>query len=105
MELLHGAATLYGVSLSDITDDVIYPILNGKWSKTILMLLDETQAGEKTEKSLMTFSSRALDKSVPSVYNHANSLHQKRIECEFSCSSLLYWCYSVSCSLLNLFHT
>ncbi|XP_002120688.2 uncharacterized protein LOC100181199 [Ciona intestinalis] len=43
-DLLHVAASLYGVTLSEVTDDIIYPTMCGKWSRTLLMLRDEEQS-------------------------------------------------------------
>ncbi|CAK8688749.1 unnamed protein product [Clavelina lepadiformis] len=51
-DLLHAAANLYGVSLSEVTDDIIYPTLLEKWSKTLLMIRDQDESVEKMKRNL-----------------------------------------------------
>ena len=83
MELLHATATLYGVSLSEVTDDVIYPIITGQWSRTILIILDEKQAEEKTKKSLMSFQSKTINSNIPTVYDKTSSLYERKVQCKY----------------------
>lgn len=43
IDLLHAAAHLYEVALPELTEDIIYPTLCEKWSKTILMFRSEDE--------------------------------------------------------------
>ena len=80
MELLHAVATLYGVSLSEVTNDIIYPILSEKCSKTLLMILDEEQAGEHVRESLTKLSNKKVNANTTSSHHHGHHhhIHHKR---------------------------
>lgn len=59
-DLLHAVANLYGVSLPELTDDIIYPTLCEKWSRTLLLLREEGEVLEDLKRK--TGKKKDLDK-------------------------------------------
>jgi len=78
VDLLHGVANLYSVSLPEVTDDIIYPTLCEKWSKTLLLLRDEDEVIEELK------TRRSYKKSVNYINpasNNAASTGKIQFEC------------------------
>jgi len=101
-DLLHASASLYGVSLAEVTDDIIYPTLCEKWSKSILMILDESDAIERVKQRFMTAPKQAEEGSKVKLRNQTiKTLHEKQEQSKWVCCFRLYPIWKVLC-LKNL---
>ena len=81
-DLLHAAATLYGISLSEVTDDIIYSTLCEKWSKTILLVLDEDQAESRLKKNLKDSSKKIEENAAIMRTRAGRSLEERQEQCK-----------------------
>ncbi|XP_071799543.1 uncharacterized protein [Asterias amurensis] len=58
-ELLHGIIALYDVCLPDITPEVLYFTVCGKWAKTLLLIRDATDVAEE-----LVYSRKKIDQNA-----------------------------------------